>query len=105
MNAGAGRLRHTIMSELGRIEDAQVMRAAAALVCANKPTAREAVVMLRRFRTGKESPGGAIGLTTALTACLNDYLARHPGTTWQVVRAAVENLADAVEEGADADNT
>jgi hypothetical protein len=76
------------------------MKEAAAVICERKPTARQAVVILRRFRTGKQSPGDVLSLIVALERCLNEYLAKHPGTTWQMVRAAVQAVAGEVEEAA-----
>jgi hypothetical protein len=100
INKGTGRLRFGILAELGRIEDDDALKAVATRVCELKPRNKDAVVMIRRWRTGKAPAGGALGLTDALIRCINDYIASHPGTTWQMVRAALENAADAVEESA-----
>jgi hypothetical protein len=104
IRAGHGKIRATIVGELGRIEDEQVMRQAAARICELKPSARDAVVMLRRLRTGKSPEPNCLDLTKALIGCVNDYLKRHPEASWQLVRTALENAQDAVEESAQGDD-
>jgi hypothetical protein len=90
-------MRVTIMAELGRIEDDDTLRAVAADLCEAKPTARQAVVMVRRFRTGRGCPGDALTLADVLIGCLNDYVNRHAGMTRQMVRGALATVAEMVE--------
>jgi hypothetical protein len=100
IDAGTGHCRHAMLAELGRFVDAKEMRAAARLICQAKPRARDAMVMLRRWRTGKEAPGDAGGLRDALLRCIQEYLRQHPSVTWPMVRDALANAAAAVEEAA-----
>jgi hypothetical protein len=101
INRGDGELRFSILAELGRVDDEKTLRAFAREICKRKPRAKVAVALIRRWRTGKDCPGGAISLTDALIRCVNDYLATHPATTWQMVRAALTNTLDAVEKSAE----
>jgi hypothetical protein len=100
INSGHGKLKVTILVELGRIEDDEDLKAIAEKVCKQKPKAKEAEAMVRRWRTGKAPKGDAVGLTRALITCINGYLDRHPDTTWQMVRGALGNTLDAVEQSA-----
>jgi hypothetical protein len=53
---GDHRVRWTVLAELGRIEDDELMRAVAARVCELKPMTREAVRMIWHFRMGGAKP-------------------------------------------------
>ena len=44
--------RRTILSELGRFADDEVLRAYAELICTLKPKTQDAIQMLRRWRVG-----------------------------------------------------
>jgi hypothetical protein len=63
-----------------------------------KPAAREAVVLIRRLRTGRGCPGDALTLADVLIGCLNDYVNHHAGMTRQMVRDAVATVAGMVEQ-------
>ena len=66
--SGNGHMRHTILAELGRIEDEDDLRSIARQICELKPGSKEAVAMIRQWRTGKSPSGDAISLTNALIA-------------------------------------
>jgi hypothetical protein len=92
VSAGQGKLRFTILSELGRVEDDD-LKALARQLCQERPRSKDAVAMIRRWRTGKAPTGGAIDLAFHLTRCADEYAARHPGTTRKMLLAALENAA------------
>jgi hypothetical protein len=94
--------RPTILAELGRIPGDEDLKAMAGQICQLKPKTRDAVLLIRGWRKGKESPGNARQLAAALVACINDYLKRHPSTTWSIVRAALDAAGDAVDQSAGA---
>jgi hypothetical protein len=98
INRGEGKIRASILVELGRVDDDETLWDFARKICELKPLAKDAIALIRRWRTGKDRTGGAIGLTDALIRCVNDYMAAHPNTTWQMVRGALANTLDAVRQ-------
>ena len=95
-------LRETLLTELGRVMvayDKDTMLRLAQQLCEMepKPTTREAVAMVRRWRLGEpdepEPPGVAgLKLIDALAKFLDDYRATHAGVTRDVQRDALEFL-------------
>ncbi len=88
----------TILTELGRIVDEEKLKTAASEICRIKPKTKDAVTMTRRYRTGKAASGSAVDLRNRITHTINDYLATHPDTSLQQVRAALADAYEAIEE-------
>lgn len=85
-------MKHSVLAELGRIEDADVMQAVALQVCEMRPTAREAVQMIRNFRTGKKSAGDVKQLEAEISRAVDDYLSRHPAMLYSQVCVALSSV-------------
>jgi hypothetical protein len=98
-NSVAG-FRTCILAALGRIEDEADLRAVARQVCAVKPGTKEAVALIRRWRTGKAPPARALGLAAAIEGAIHRYARSHPDITPAVVRRALEILGEE-DEGED----
>jgi hypothetical protein len=94
VNAGTGKVRFTLLAELGRISDEKLLREAAREICRLKPATAQGVSMIRALR-GRQMPGGTIGLTRAIVATVDRYLEAHRNTTMHMVFAALENARDA----------
>jgi hypothetical protein len=93
MRGGEGKgWRPSILTELGRIDDEDQLRAVALEVCERKPGTREAIALIRRWRLGREGKGGAADLEDELVGRVNDYLRRYPGTDWAVVLDALSKV-------------
>ena len=102
MTAGVrGAWKPGILTELGRIRDADTMRAVALRICELKPKTREAVAMIRRFRLNREPPANYLDLVHYLAKALDGYVAVHPSTPdeWKIM--AMQDLAELI--GGDAD--
>ena len=94
-----GKLRRTILGELGRILHPDDMREVATYICTVKPKARDAVVMIRGWRTGKPDREPDVDqLTSELLRQVDDYRVRVPATDWWQVLRAIDNARDAVAE-------
>jgi hypothetical protein len=91
------RWRATILTELGRINDEDQLRAIALAVCERKPRAREAITLIRKLRRRATGNGTADGLRRELIRQANDYLARHPGMPWSAVAKAARGLLESIE--------
>ena len=83
----------SILTELGRIGDNDLIRECAAILCREKPKTREAIVRIRRFRLGQdEKAGDSQSLTHHLARSLDDYLSRYPATTDTEIMNAIRIL-------------
>ena len=67
-------MRHTILAELGRIDDEQA-REAMALYLQHKPTTRQAVALIRQYRLGTR-PQGAPQLAAVIQRAIATYQAQ-----------------------------
>jgi hypothetical protein len=100
----AGRVepRFTILAELGRLKNPEVIRAAARQLCKDRPRSKVAVAWLRRLRLdsvreGPPRPGpGDADVANALITALNDFMATHPGTRWADAVEGVELMRDSI---------
>ncbi|MBU0611014.1 MAG: hypothetical protein KKI08_24245, partial [Armatimonadetes bacterium] len=72
-----GSTKNTILAELGRFEDSAAMRKAAREVCRMRPKVSDAVVMLRRWRTGTSPPVDSRVLAAQLENVTTTYLQAH----------------------------
>jgi hypothetical protein len=91
----------SILSELGRLRDQRGEEAfweAVEWVLENRPKVKEAVAVLRRYRTGRSPQGNADGVYEALRKTTNDYLKTHPGTPTDAVETALVALLGTVRE-------
>ena len=85
--------RKTILAQLGRLQDPSLIRTVAREVCAIKPTAKDAIVIIRQHRvTRSSSPTmerkDALLAKELIDAVLN-YLRRYPGTPFSDIYAAL----------------
>ena len=98
IKAGRATIRKTIMYELGRLQDAEVIRAVASRVCELKQKSKDAVAMIRRFRLGRGAKPDFIDLYMHIVNALDDYLIGHPSTPPEMQARALRELADSIEE-------
>ena len=94
MSAGDGGWKPSILTELGRIWDEEVLKEIALNICELKPKTKEAVAIIRRIRTGKTISGNAESLYRALSTTMNDYFQRYPDTPLPEVEAALLVILD-----------
>lgn len=87
-------MRHSVLVELGRIKDEDEMREVALYLCETRPTAREAVQIVRNFRTGKQSQGDVNQLKEEIHRLMADYLTRHPAMPFRQVCDALSSVLD-----------
>jgi hypothetical protein len=89
--------RPTLLQELGRIEDAETIKAVARRLCERKPTTRDAVATIRHFRTGQQPAGNPDDLTDRLMTLIDAYLGSHAGVDQAMILEALTRTARAVE--------
>jgi hypothetical protein len=101
INAGRGKIRFTLLAELGRIGDEDLLRRAAAEVCRLKPSTAAGVGMIHAWR-GRQRPGGIVGLANVVIAAVNRYADVHHNTTLPMVLAALDRAKAAFVESNEA---
>ena len=84
-----------LLAELGRFEDADAARAAALVLCQDRPSVKVGAARLRRLRLGG---GGATvdGLAAALAAAADRYTARHERLPYADEQRAVDQVGRAL---------
>jgi hypothetical protein len=94
--------RGTLLSELGRLGDPQLIQQVAATLCKQKPKVTDAVIMVRGYRralTGKQPAApDCIALTNEIINTINSYMTRYPEITTKFVLTALQNATDKVQE-------
>jgi hypothetical protein len=85
--------RKTILAELGRLQDPSLIRTVAREVCAIRPTAKDAIVMIRRHRVRQLSAPTVeredAQLAKELVDAVLNYLRRYPGTPFSDIYTAL----------------
>jgi hypothetical protein len=94
---GEGHMRHTILSELGRIENDQAREAIALYLCETKPTTRRAVAFIRGYRLGKRPSSTAEQLADVIRCAINTYLREHDKLAWDDVRQALYQVLSDID--------
>jgi len=76
----------TILMELGKIKDIDVMTATALILCQLKPKGKQGALMVRNIRLGKNQ-GDIISLANEVIHAINGYMARYEMSSESVLEA------------------
>jgi hypothetical protein len=87
----------SILTELGRIESYQDLVEVALEICKIKPKTKDAIAMIRRWRTGCEPASDADKFWSFLAKEVNKYARQHPSFERDVVVSTLRELADHIE--------
>ena len=90
---GKGHMRQTILSELGRIEQAHAREAMALYLCEHKPTARQAIALIRQYRRGTRPRGSVLHLADVISRAVQTYQAEHVPLSDDEVYQALHDVA------------
>jgi hypothetical protein len=82
------RARKTLLTELGRIEDADEMIRVARDLCQHKPKTRLAAARIRGWRNGKRMPED--GILDRLARAVDGYINDHPDVSFSEVIEALD---------------
>jgi hypothetical protein len=99
MMAGKGNAwQPTILAELGRIDDDEDMIEAARQLCEldPHPTVRNAVAMVRRWRTGTQPRADERQLAVAIASTIDKYVREHCDATQEILLQSLEIVRRAV---------
>lgn len=97
MRHGNGNFKHSILAELGRIDDPRELLTIALAICELKPSISRAVQIIKRHRIGEAKPGESAKLAGEIIGTINRYLKRHP-ISWGQVEEALAAARDSLLE-------
>lgn len=87
-----------LMTALGRLGDDALIIKAADLICERKLNGPRAINFIRNLQPWRRKDASAIDLTVAIGKTVDGYIGKHPDTTWQQVKAALENVLETISE-------
>jgi hypothetical protein len=87
----------SILQELGRLEDHDVIRFAARYICENKLNTSAAVTHIKQFRFDKKQ-GSALELTELITKTINTYMLKRENVDRDLMLDAIGNVFDEIRE-------
>jgi hypothetical protein len=90
-----------ILAELGQLDDDERIVEAATDICEHKVKAKDAVQMIRNWRTGKTAPADPDALAKEITRLIGNYQIRHPGMSPRQVRDALVQVLIECDENQD----
>lgn len=81
--------RWEILTELGQLEDEGCIHETAVTICNLRLKTKEAVALIRRWRSGKSAPGDTAALGNEIIRVIRIYKLRHRDMTSEQVQAAL----------------
>lgn len=101
VTAGTQDLPFTLLTELGRLDDSDIIREIAGIICKEQLTPKEAVIRIKRMRrhlkTGQFAPVGTITeLSEIISKTIQDYKQARQDVTPQMVKSALANYLEGV---------
>jgi hypothetical protein len=87
-----GKIRKTILAELGRLDDDTELVMMARAICAGHPNTRDALARIRQFRLGCMRVSSISQLTEVLRRTVNTYLCEHADFSLADAQLAVADL-------------
>jgi len=87
--------KRTILQELGRLEDPDLIRDVARVICENKLNTMEAVTYIRQFRTGGKSTGDSLNLARVIGKTIDVYILKHSGVNDDMIRDSLNIVLNA----------
>lgn len=88
----------TILIELGRLEDPDLIQEAAMVICENEFNTMKAVTYIRHIRVGDRPAGNNIDLAKAIGNLIDEYCLKHSGVNAEMVLESLNTVLSAVPE-------
>jgi hypothetical protein len=95
--------KRTILQELGRLEDDDLIRAVAGEVCKSKMSTRRAIIYIRQFRSEKKK-GETLQLANEIIKILNDYDMKHSNVDYFLMLEALDVVRNIIMENISENN-
>lgn len=79
----------TILIELGRLEDVDLIRKVALFICEKELTTTEAVAHIRQLNVSSKPKGSVHNLAKALAKSIDEYKSKHSDVTDEMVQESL----------------
>jgi len=89
--------KRTILHELGRLEDKELIREVACVICEHKLSTAKAIVYIRQFRS-KQKKGDKLQLANEIINKLNDYNIKHSDVDYFLMLEALDIVKNSIME-------
>jgi hypothetical protein len=89
--------KRTILQELGRLEDEEVIKGVARVICKSKLSTDDAITYIRQFRTTQKQ-GDEIKLAQAIASVIDDYTFKHVGVDLDLIESSLTLVFNAFSE-------
>jgi hypothetical protein len=90
-----GCYKRAIMQELGRLEDEELIRSIAKVVCQNKLSLDAAITYIRQFRTKQKPAGDEAKLAKAIGKTIDEYKLKNSDVDDEMIRASLNFILSA----------
>lgn len=91
--------KRTILCELGRLEDEELIRGVARVICQNKFSTDDAISYIRQFRTQK-AKGDNLKLAKAISIVIEDYRYTHSDVNREMIESSINLVLNAFSKNA-----
>lgn len=88
----------TILQELGRLEDQDLIRDVAREICKYKLSTSRAITYIRAVRMGKQSEGDSLELAAIIEKMINEYNIKHSNVTNDMVLQSLNIVLNVFSE-------
>jgi hypothetical protein len=89
--------KRTILCELGRLEDKELIKGVARVICQNKLSTEDAITYIRQFRTQKPK-GDNVKLAKAIAIAIGDYKYTHSDVKREMIESSLNLVFNAFSE-------
>ena len=89
--------KRTILQELGRLKDEEVIKGVARVICQSKLSTDDAITYIRQFRT-TQNKGDEIMLAQAIASVIDDYTFKHAGVDLDLIESSLTLVFNAFSE-------
>lgn len=93
-----GCYKRTIMQELGRLEDEELIRSIAKVVCQNKLSTDAAITYIRQFRTKQRPDSDNVKLAQSIGKAIDEYKSKHSYVDDEMIQASLNLLLSGLPE-------
>ncbi len=93
-----GCYKRTIMQELGRLEDEELIRSIAKVVCQNKLSTDAAITYIRQFRAKQRPDSDKVKLAQSIGKAIDEYKLKHSYVDDEMIQASLSLLLSGLSE-------
>ena len=96
--------KRTVLQELGRLEDPDLIRDVAGAICEHKLNTMEAVTYIRQLRAGGKPAGSNLDLANVIAKTIDEYNLKHSAVNDDMIRESLSFLLNVFSENVSNNN-